>query len=305
MSYKFELPPMTDEEERTFYVLKNYVYPGCGDEAVYGVMLTCQRSDLDPTKKFLHIVPMWDSKEKRSVERVMPGITYHRAIAHRHGCAGISEPEFGPTVKRNMGGVEVEFPEWCKMTVSRRDKAGNISEFHAFERWVECYSSDKDGKPTAIWKKRPWGMLRKTTEAAALRAGFPDVVTEYTTDEMGYDEESGQYAPPPTAPVQAQNPQQAAAEKYGVKPKVEKPEETKAEIKPPHDDGADMVPAHHAASMWKMAESYADEGAVAFFQDQGVELADDATELPPLTMNQGRGLMAVLRELKKEKEGGQ
>jgi phage recombination protein Bet len=175
--------------------LRNSLYPGAKEESVIMVIHYCHHAKLDIMLKPVHIVPMWivdketGSGEMRDV--VMPGINLYRIQASRSGCAGISEPEFGEDVKECLGGVDVTYPKWCKVTV-KRVVAGHLVEFSATEYWKENYATaGKDKKtgtvsvaPNAMWKKRPYGQLAKCAEAQALRKGFPEIGAAPTAEEM-------------------------------------------------------------------------------------------------------------------------
>jgi phage recombination protein Bet len=169
-------------------VLKSSLYVGASDASVRMVLSYCAAAGLDPLQKPVHIVPMWDSKAGGMKDVIMPGINLYRIQAMRSGCAGISEPEFGPLVKRNLGGVDVEFPEWCRVTVRRQLTNGTIAEFTARELWVENYA-EKGGKekskaPNSMWSKRPSGQLAKCAQAQALRMAFPEICSAPTAEEM-------------------------------------------------------------------------------------------------------------------------
>jgi phage recombination protein Bet len=169
-------------------VLKSSLYVGASDASVRMVLSYCAAAGLDPLQKPVHIVPMWDSKAGSMKDVIMPGINLYRIQAMRSGCAGISEPEFGPTIKRNLGGVEVEYPEWCRVTVKRQLSNGTIAEFTARELWIENYA-EKGGKekskaPNSMWSKRPSGQLAKCAQAQALRMAFPEIASAPTAEEM-------------------------------------------------------------------------------------------------------------------------
>lgn len=193
--------------------LKTSLYPGASDASVDMVLSYCRASGLDPMTKPVHIVPMSVSvgkdergyaiKEMRDV--VMPGIGLYRINAARtEAYAGCSEPEFGPTMvmpitkdvwatgqngkrtKTTVEGGEFEFPEWCRITVTRIVD-GAPREFSAKEYWIENYATagNDTETPNSMWKKRPFGQLAKCTEAQALRKAFPEAVgSQPTADEM-------------------------------------------------------------------------------------------------------------------------
>lgn len=168
--------------------LKNSLYPGASDASVDLVLAYCRAAGLDPMKKPVHIVPMWDSKEREMRDVVMPGIGLYRTDAARTGeFAGMSEPEFGPMITERIGNKDVTFPEWCKVTVSRRLASGHVAQFTAVEYWIENYAikggKDQDQSPNAMWSKRVRGQLAKCTQAQALRMAFPEATGSMPTAE--------------------------------------------------------------------------------------------------------------------------
>jgi phage recombination protein Bet len=168
--------------------LQTSLYPGASDASCDMVLAYCRAGGLDPMTKPVHIVPIWDSKAGQMRDVVMPGVGLYRTIAARCGCAGIGEPEFGPDVTEKIGGQEITFPQWCKVTVKRILASGHIVEFTAKELWIENYAvkggKEKSIAPNAMWTKRPYGQLAKCAEAQALRKGFPEIGAQPTADEM-------------------------------------------------------------------------------------------------------------------------
>jgi phage recombination protein Bet len=159
--------------------LKSSLYPGASDASVDLVLSYCKAAGLDPMKKPVHIVPMWDSKAKEMRDVVMPGIGLYRTDAARTGqFAGMSEPEFGPMITERLGNRDVTFPEWCKVTAYRQLPSGHVAEFTAVEFWIENYAvkggKDQDQSPNAMWSKRVRGQLAKCAQAQALRMAFPE-----------------------------------------------------------------------------------------------------------------------------------
>lgn len=169
-------------------VLGASLYPGASADAIKMVLGYCKASGLDPMQKPVHIVPMWDNKSKVMRDVVMPGIGLYRTQAARTGCAGVSEPEFGPDVTETIGGQQITFPAWCRVTVKRRLVTGEVVEFTAKELWRENYAvkggQEKSIAPNAMWTKRPYGQIAKCAEAQALRKAFPEIGSEPTADEM-------------------------------------------------------------------------------------------------------------------------
>lgn len=185
---KQTLPALKMDEAELMAVLGNSLYPGAAPESIKMAIGYCKAAGLDPMQKPVHIVPMWDSKMGRNRDVIMPGIGLYRVQAARNGCAGVSEPEFGPDVTEAIGSVQITYPNWCRVTVKRRLASGELVEFAAKEFWKENYAV-KGGKersiaPNAMWQKRPYGQIAKCAEAQALRKAFPEIGSEPTADEM-------------------------------------------------------------------------------------------------------------------------
>lgn len=167
-------------------VLNGSLYPGAAHNSVVMVLAYCKAAQLDPMLKPVHIVPIYQ-KGKGMVDVVMPGIGLYRIQAARTGqYAGISEPEYGPPVTAKLSGVDVTYPEWCRVTVKRQMSNGLVAEYTANERWLENYATaSKDtSAPNAMWKRRAYAQLAKCAEAQALRKAFPEVGSAPTADEM-------------------------------------------------------------------------------------------------------------------------
>jgi phage recombination protein Bet len=148
----------------------------------------CKRRDLDPFKRVVHIVPVWDSKRGREVETVWPGIAELRTTAARTGqYAGFDAAVFGPDITKKLGDREVTFPEWCQMTVYRIVSGIRCPFVGPKVTFLSIYqrASSKTSAPNAIWAKRPSEQLEKCAEAAALRRAFPEELgNEYAAEEM-------------------------------------------------------------------------------------------------------------------------
>lgn len=183
------LPALAMSEGELIEVLATSLYPGASVNSIKMVLGYCKASGLDPMQKPVHIVPMWDNKAGTMRDVVMPGIGLYRTQAARSGeCAGVSEPEFGPDVTEAIGGQQITFPTWCRVTVKRRLPTGEVVEFNAKEFWKENYAvkggKEKSIAPNAMWTKRPYGQIAKCAEAQALRKAFPEIGSEPTADEM-------------------------------------------------------------------------------------------------------------------------
>lgn len=178
-------------ESELIDILRNSFYPDASDGSIKMVIAYCKADQLDPMLKPVHIVPM-SVKNKQTGnyemrDQIMPGIGLYRIKASRtERFAGQTEPEFGPMVKEKLGGVELTYPEWCKVSVKKLMPNGSVATFTAVEYWIENYATaGRDTqKPNYMWLRRPRGQLAKCAEAQALRKAFPDLGSQPTAEEM-------------------------------------------------------------------------------------------------------------------------
>ena len=169
--------------------LTDAIFPSASStEAIILALSYCKARKLDPFKKPVQIVPMWDEKRKAMVDTVWPGIGELRTTAFRTGqYAGRDAAVFGDLHMKDLGEAKaVKFPEWCEIVVYRTI-GGARAPFHGPRvHWLETYATKRDKlTPNAMWSKRPNGQLEKCAEAAALRAAFPEELgNEYAAEEM-------------------------------------------------------------------------------------------------------------------------
>lgn len=178
----------------TWKALIDVVWPGA--TSVDGVALAldyCKARNLDPFKRPVHIVPIWNNALGRQVESVWPGISELRTTAMRTGShAGTDDVVFGPPLKqafrdRQTRGYgerakvvqeecgEITFPSWAQMTVYRMVQGQRVAFVGPKVFWLESYGQSKGlNVPNSMWQRRCYGQLEKCAEAAALRRAFPE-----------------------------------------------------------------------------------------------------------------------------------
>ena len=169
-------------------------------DAVVMALSYCKARNLDPFKRPVHIVPMWDNKARAYVETIWPGIAELRTTAARTAnYAGCDAAEFGPILEETFSGkvkkgqewetksFTVKFPEWCRLTVYRLMPNGERCKFVGPKvLWHESYATiGRSDLPNDMWRERPDGQLEKCAEAAALRRAFPEELgNDLTAEEM-------------------------------------------------------------------------------------------------------------------------
>lgn len=181
-------------------VLVEAIFPAAKSvDAIVMALTYCKSRNLDPFKRPVHIVPMWDSARGGYVETVWPGISELRTTASRtKGYAGCDEAEFGPEktveiegrVKRNGNWettkIKMVFPDWCRLTVYRMVDGQKCKFVGPKVKWLETYATQgASDLPNKMWEERPEGQLEKCAEAGALRRAFPEELgNELTAEEM-------------------------------------------------------------------------------------------------------------------------
>jgi phage recombination protein Bet len=153
----------------------------------------CQARKLDPFKRCVHIVPIYNSQLRAMVDTVWPGIGELRTTAFRtRQYAGRGPTQFGPDVTKdfhNADGVvaTVTYPEWAQVSVYRMVDGQRVEFAGPRVYWIETYAnkSHKDDTPNSMWVTRPRGQIDKCAEAAALRSAFPEEIgSEYIPEEV-------------------------------------------------------------------------------------------------------------------------
>lgn len=188
-------------------VLTDAIFPSAKTpEAIALALDYCAARKLDPFKRPVHVVPMWNSTLRQEVETIWPGINELQVTAARTGqWAGMDEPKWGPLITRTFKGrvgrrgdereveVTIEYPEWCAVTVYRMI-GGTRHAFTEPVYWIESYARQgRTEVPNEMWQKRTHGQLHKNAKAASLRAAFPEEMgNDYTAEEMeGKETEAG------------------------------------------------------------------------------------------------------------------
>lgn len=158
----------------------------------------CKARRLDPFKRCVHIVPIWNAQLGAMVDTIWPGIGELRTTAVRTGqYAGRAKTDYGPDVTKEWVANDgtktvvtvVTFPEWAQVTVFRMVQGLKVEFCGPTVYWLETYAvtSRANEAPNTMWRDRPRGQIDKCAEAAALRAAFPEEVgNDLINDEVGH-----------------------------------------------------------------------------------------------------------------------
>lgn len=161
----------------------------------------CRARNLDVLKRPVHLLPFKKQVNNKWVDswQIVPGIGEQRITAARTGeYAGCDQVALGEVKTHKIGSVMIEAPEWASVTVYRVIGGARCAFAGPRLRFVEAVTTKGDGDPTPNWTKRPWSMLEKSAEAAALRRAFPEEVGDDDALPLIAD---GEPAGDPSAPV--------------------------------------------------------------------------------------------------------
>lgn len=191
--------PMIEErfgiDRASWRALVEAVFPNASNvNSVIMALSYCRARRLDPFKRVVHIVPIWNKDLGRMIDTVWPGIGELRTTAFRtNEYAGRDRTVFGPDITRKIGSVDMTFPEWAQVSVYRVIKGQRVEFAGPQVYWLETYATIKrsDDTPNDMWQNRPRGQIDKCAEAAALRAAFPEEIGgEYIPEELQHRNQS-------------------------------------------------------------------------------------------------------------------
>lgn len=194
LAYPPEMMERHGVDESRWRALVEAVWPLARTPGAVDMALSyCKARNLDPFKRPVHIVPVWNSALQREVETCWAGISEIRTTAFRtNQYAGQDKAVWGEVVEATFTGrtrkgdqisVTMKYPEWVELTIYRKID-GEKLPFHARCYFVEWFGQ-RQGMPVPNerWQRAPFQMLEKCVEAAALRKAFPEEA-EYSAEEM-------------------------------------------------------------------------------------------------------------------------
>lgn len=171
------------EPQRSALVQLGIAKAPAGDQLVF--LHQAQKTGLDPFARQIYMIGRWDWKAKAEKFTIQAGIDGLRVIAERTG--------------RYEGRTPIS---WCGADGMWRDvwldkntkptaarvgvyKQGFREPTVSVALFSEYVATGKDGDPVALWASKPAHMIGKVAEALALRAAFPqDMSNIYTPEEM-------------------------------------------------------------------------------------------------------------------------
>lgn len=163
-------------------------------------LATCARTGLDPIARQIYALKMEGPNGRLSIHVAIDGL---RLIAARTGkYAGQDGPYWcGPDGQWKDVWLAKEPPAAAKVGVKR---LGSPELFWGVVTWKEFARFTRDGKLMSMWQEKPSHMLAKCAEAAALRKGYPNELSQlHALEEAPFELPGGAtITEEPTAPHQ-------------------------------------------------------------------------------------------------------
>ncbi len=141
--------------------------------------------------------------------------------AHLQGQAGRGKS------KGQERSLTLQFPEWCRVTITRELNGKERSFVGPKVYWLEAYAKWADTDvPNEMWSNRPVGQLEKCVEAGALRRAFPEEIgNALTAEEMeGQHAIDGAAHAPEKPKPESVTPSRAGGERKPLPPLVSQPQ---------------------------------------------------------------------------------
>jgi len=195
---RFPMPQYLDYDPGRWRVLTDAIFANA--RTIDSVLLAldyCRTRNLDPFKRPVNIVVVWNGALGREVETVWPSINEALVTASRsREWAGMELPVWGPERTETFKGRKKErgvwtdgeetvtFPEWGYIKIYRL-VGGQPRPFVVQVHWKESYGRVGGSKlPNDMWSRRVYDQFGKVCLAASLRAAFPEEVAGPTAEEM-------------------------------------------------------------------------------------------------------------------------
>lgn len=173
-------------------LVKRTFCKGATDDELNLFIATCKRLGLSPEARQIFAVKRWDNQEKKMIMSIQTSIDGHRLVAERTGqYEGQTDPEWcgEDGVWRNVW-LNQTSPKAARVGVYKK---GFRNPIYSTAHWEEFCQINKEGAPTAMWRKMPRLMLAKCAESSALRKAFPNELSAvYTSDEFPIEAELAQ-----------------------------------------------------------------------------------------------------------------
>lgn len=171
------LAALTEDQRGLLRRMLTHSGPELNDQELETVLAKCKAMGLDPWSKQLYVNRRrskidGDWVNISTVEATIDGL---RAIAHRHGLAGMDETNF----RYNDDGQLVS----ATVVVYKMIEGQRVS-FPGSARFDEYAQKTRNGELTHMWRDKSHTMLEKCAEAKALRRACPVMGSVYVPEEM-------------------------------------------------------------------------------------------------------------------------
>jgi hypothetical protein len=182
---------MTSLERRTTRAideLRDQIAPQAQDSELAYLAQVSKRLGLDPIAGHIVLIPRWDKRLNRMVNRPQITADGRLVLADRSGhLDGFTGPEW--TGPRKDDGTHTWVDVWddeypphaARVFVYRRGRAHPVN---GTVRWTEFAQLDSKGNVMPMWKQMPSHMLGKVALSLGIRRAFPGIVPGGVDDDL-------------------------------------------------------------------------------------------------------------------------
>ncbi len=169
-------------------LLKRTICKGATDDELQMFVAQANRLQLDPISKQIHAVKRWSTADSREIMSIQIAIDGFRVVAGRtREYLGQEGPLWcGADGVWKEVWLSDDQPAAAKVGVLRKGFVGPLWRVATWKSYVQTM---KGGQPTPFWARMGDVMLAKCAEALALRAAFPqDLSNVYVPEELMQEE---------------------------------------------------------------------------------------------------------------------
>lgn len=303
MSQELQVSMMSEVSAAMMQFVKDQIMNGASDSELMAFVQVAKATGLDPMRRQIYAVARWDKNEQRNKWIWQASIEGFRSVADG---SGSYEGQVGPF----WCGPDGQWRDvWLSNTPPAAAKVGVLRKgwrepLYRIALYSEYVQRTKEGKVTKFWLEKPTLMLAKCAEAQAIRAAFPQRLSNvYSEEEIPKEVEVKAEVAQVSPQAQKETPKSTALPSEvgaqgqqdvssGLKAIIDRAAKGGPDAAKPKQESQELVPLKWADRQLPTCT----EGVVPFGKNKGKPLTEVAVE--------DAKAMADWIKAKAEKDGG-
>lgn len=182
MSQDLQFSMISEVSAAMMQFVKDQIMNGASDSELMAFVQVAKATGLDPMRRQIYAVARWDKNEQRNKWIWQASIEGFRSVADG---SGSYEGQVGPF----WCGPDGQWRDvWLSSTPPAAAKVGVLRKgwrepLYRIALYSEYVQRTKEGKITKFWLEKPTLMLAKCAEAQAIRAAFPQRLSNVYSEE--------------------------------------------------------------------------------------------------------------------------